>query len=72
MKKIKYVALNYDKFNFPFTAFTSGFLQVFVILLIESCNLWLLTHMTEVLSQIMNYVALGCLAGFDNAWFAPF
>jgi hypothetical protein len=40
--------------------------QITTILVIESVNLWLLTQQSGILDTIKDYLALGCIAQFDD------
>jgi hypothetical protein len=69
---MKYVILHSERFERPKTAFFLCAVQFFVTLLIEVVNIFNLAMQTKVLDVIMNFLALGVLADFDDFFLIPF
>jgi len=47
-------------------------LQISTILIIESVNLWLLCQQDNILDTIKDYLALGCIAEFDDSFVSTY
>lgn len=69
---IKYIAMHKERFAYPWSAFIASNLQVMSILAIEMVNIWNLTLQPDIIELIMNYIALGCVAHFDDEFYNQF
>lgn len=64
--RMKFVATHHNKFAFPYLSFTFAALHFIVNIFIEIVNIWNLTYIGEIMDLVINYVALGCIAEFDE------
>ena len=69
---MKYLAMNTEKFKYKWTAMFSANLQVISTMIIEALNIWNCALQPNILELIMNYIALGVLASFDDEFFKQF
>lgn len=72
LELMKYAILHSERFERPKTAFFLCITQFTVTLLIEVVNIFNLAMQTKVLDVIMNFLALGVLADFDDFFLIPF
>jgi len=64
-------ALNHPyKFVSWQVAFTTGFLQVIMVLLVEGINFVVIQASASVLDVVMNFLALAVIADFDNLFYS--
>lgn len=64
--RMKFAATHTQKFAFPSLTFTFAALHFLVNIFIEIVNIWNLTYIGEIMDLVINYVALGCIAEFDE------
>jgi hypothetical protein len=64
--RMKFAATHTQKFSFPSLSFTFAALHFLVNIFIEIVNIWNLTYIGEIMDLVINYVALGCIAEFDE------
>ena len=63
---MKYLAFHYNKFEYPTIAFLTCILQLSVVMTVECVLIFYLQYNFTVLALVMNYVALGSIAQFDD------
>lgn len=62
----KYAGNHSNRFKYPLIAFFLVIVQATVVLLIELANIINLVNITDLLEMVMNFVALGIVAEFDD------
>lgn len=72
LKLMKYSILHSERFERPVTAFMICFLQLSTTVIIEFVNIFNLCNQSKILDVIMNFLALGVLADFDDYFLIPF
>ena len=65
---MRYAALHYEKFEYPWLAAEVGLLNVVFVFLVEVINLWNLSNITggDTSELMFDFIALGIVAEFDD------
>lgn len=71
LKLMKFASINHTKFKKPGHAYFTVFLQFCATLLIEAVNIFNLVTNSDIIDIIMNFLALGVLADFDDYFLLP-
>lgn len=63
-------ALNHQKeFEHPFIVWSIGLMQFTMVIIVELMNMFIISGASNIVNVVMNFIALGIIANFDDTFF---
>ena len=72
MMNMKYLGMNWEKFQNGYSAFIISFMQQAIVFSIEMMNIIIMTTIDSWEDLIFDFLALSCLAEFDDLFLTVF